>query len=171
MAMTGLLNALKGTDLYDRLQSENRLLEESSGTPTDFVLNLTGVNVALNFKPEMDFRTLIEGYRRVIATIYDPMLENYFKRCLTLFEHLEPVPHLLKPRSKNAIYADLMGVRGRLSANQVPAYMNFIAKVTKDHPRMLPEAIRLAALGYHFEKITSQQIAVHDFKEFLAAVV
>ena len=169
MAMTGLLNALKGTDLYDRLQSENRLLEESSGTPTDFVLNLTGVNVALNFKPEMDFRTLIEGYRRVIATIYDPMLENYFKRCLTLFEHLEPVPHLLKPRSKNAIYADLMGVRGRLSANQVPAYMNFIAKVTKDHPRMLPEAIRLAALGYHFEKITSQQIAVHDFKEFLAS--
>ena len=171
MAMTGLLNALKGTNLYDRLQSENRLLEASSGTPADFVLNLTGVNVALNFKPEMDFRTLIEGYRRVIATIYDPMLENYFKRCLTLFEHLEPVPHLLKPRSKNAIYADLMGVRGRLSANQVPAYMNFIAKVTKDHPRMLPEAIRLAALGYHFEKITSQQIAVHDFKEFLATVV
>ena len=84
--------------------------------------------MALNFKPEMDPKVLIEGYRRVTATLYDPTLENYFKRCLTLFEHLKPVPHLLKPRSKNAIYGELMGVRGRLSANQVPAYMNFIAK-------------------------------------------
>ena len=153
-----LLTALKGTDMYNRLKSENRLLEVSIG----------GNATTLNFKPEMDPRILIEGYRRVTATLYDPTLENYFKRCLTLFEHLEPVPHLLKPRSKNAIYADLMGVRGRLSANQVPAYVNFIAKVTKDHPRMLSKAIRLAALGYHFEKITSQQNAIHGFKEFLA---
>ena len=154
-----LLTALKGTDMYNRLKSENRLLEVSIG----------GNATTLNFRPEMDPRILIEGYRRVTATLYDPTLENYFKRCLTLFEHLKPVPHLLKPRSKNAIYADLMGLRGRLSANQVPAYMNFIAKVSKDHPRMLSEAISLAALGYHFEKITSQQNAIHGFKEFLAA--
>ena len=62
-----------------------------------------------------------------------------------------------------------MAMRGRLSANQVPAYMNFIAKVSKDYPRMLSKAIHLAALGYHFEKITSQQNAIHGFKEFLAA--
>ena len=154
-----LLTALKGTDMYNRLKSENRLLEVSIG----------GNATTLNFRPEMDPRILIEGYRRVTATLYDPTLENYFKRCLTLFEHLKPVPHLLKPRSKNAIYADLMGVRGRLSANQVPAYMNFIANVSKDYPRMLTKAIRLAALGYHFEKITSQQNAIHGFKEFLAA--
>ncbi len=154
-----LLTALKGTDMYNRLKSENRLLEVSIG----------GSATILNFKPEMDPRTLIEGYQRVTATLYDPTLENYFKRCLTLFEHLELVPHLLKPRSKNAIFADLMGVRRQLSANQVPAYMKFIAKVSRDHPRMLPKAIRLAALGYHFEKITSQQNAIHGFKEFLAA--
>ena len=154
-----LLTALKGTDMYNRLKSENRLLEVSIG----------GNATTLNFRPEMAPRILIEGYRRVTATLYDPTLENYFKRCLTLFEHLKPVPHLLKPRSKNAIYADLMGLRRQLSANQIPAYMNFIAKVSKDHPRMLPEAISLAALGYHFEKITSQQNAIHGFKEFLAA--
>ena len=153
-----LLTALKGTDMYNRLKSENRLLEVSIG----------GNATTLNFKPEMDSRILIEGYRRVTATLYDSTLENYFKRCLMLFEHLKPVPHLLKPRSKNAIYADLMGVRGRLSANQVRTYMSFIAKVTRDHPRMLSKAIRLAALGYHFEKITSQQNAIHGFKEFLA---
>ena len=154
-----LLTALKGTDMYNRLKLENRLLDVAIG----------GNATTLNFRPEMDPRTLIEGYRRVTATLYDPTLENYFKRCLTLLDHLKPVPHLLKPRSKHAIYADLMGVRGRLSADQVPAYVNFIAKVTKDHPHMLSKAIRLAALGYHFEKITGQQNTIHGFKEFLVA--
>ena len=154
-----LLTALKGTDMYKRLESENRLLEVPIGTSA----------TAVNFETEMDPTTLIEGYRRVTTTLYDRTLENYFKRCLVLFEHLKPVPHLLKPRSKNVVYADLMGVRGRLSPEQVPAFTRFIAKVSKDHPRMLPKAIRLAAMGYHFEKITSQQTTLHDFREFLVA--
>ena len=159
MAPIYLLTAVRGTDMYSRLESENRLLEVAIG----------GNAMTLNFRPEIDPKILIDGYRRVTATLYDPTLKNYFKRCLTLFEHLKPIPHLLKPRSKNAIYVDLMAMRGRLSANQVPAYMNFIAKVSKDHPRMLSKAIHLAALGYHFEKITRQQNAIHGFKEFLAA--
>lgn len=154
-----LLTALRGTDMYNRLESEGRLLGTAIGTHS----------MTLNFKPEMDPRLLIEGYRRVTATLYDPTLENYFKRCLVLLEHLKPVSHLLKPKSRNAVFADLMGVRGRLSAAQIPAFTHYIARVTKDHPRMLTKAIRLAALGYHFEKITRQQIAIHDFKEFLTA--
>ena len=154
-----MLTALKGTDLYNRLKSEKRLL--------DVPIEIDAT--ALNFKPEMNPKTLIEGYRRVTTTIYDPTLEHYFKRCLVLFEHLTPVPHLQKPRSKNALFAALMGVRRRLSSKQLPAYNKFIAKVSKAHPRMLSEAIRLAAMGYHFEKVTRQQIAIREFKEFLAA--
>ena len=169
MAMAGLLNVLRGTALYDRLKRENRLLEEAPGTGGQVIPNLSGANVVLNFKPEMAPEILIEGYRRVIDTLYDSTLENYFTRCLTLFEHLKPVPHLLKPITKNALFVAMMAVRRRLSAKQLPAYNRYIAKVSKDHPRMLPEAIRLAALGYHFEKITRQQIAIHDFREFLAA--
>ena len=152
-----LLTALKGTDMYERLKSENRLLEAPIGTNA----------MPLNFKTEMDYRTLIEGYKRVIATLYDPTLENYFSRCLALFRHLKPVRHLQKPKSKNETYATFMGVRRRLSARQLPAYSRFIGKVSKDYPRMLPEAIYLAALGHHFEKIGRQQIAIHDFLSFL----
>ena len=169
MAMVGLLTALKDTNLWERLKRENRLLEESVGTSTEGVLNLTSVNVALNFKPEMDVGTLMEGYRRVITTIYDPTLEKYFQRCLTLLEHLRPIPHLLKPVGSNTLYLAIMSVRRQLSSQQVPAFTEFIAKVSRNHPRMLPEAIRLAALGFHFEKITRQQTAIHDFKAFLLA--
>lgn len=169
MASVGLLTAIKGTDLYERLKRENRLLDQSVDARADSVVNLISVNVPLNFVPEMDPVKLAEGYRRVITTLYDSTLENYFKRCLTLFEHLKPMPHLMKPRNKNAMALAIIGMRRLLSANQIPTFTKFIAKVSKDHPRMLPEAISLAALGYHFEKITRQQIALHDFREFLAA--
>ena len=152
-----LLTALKGTDMYERLKREDRLVDVPIGT------NAT----ILNFRTEMDRRTLIEGYMRVTATLYDPTLENYLERCLNLLEHLEPVPHLHKPKSRNAVYADLMGVRGRLSARQIPAYTKYITRVSRDYPRLLPMAIRLAAMGYHLEKITRQQNAIRDFMDFL----
>ena len=152
-----LLTALKGTDMYERMKSENRLLEAPIGTNA----------MPLNFKPEMEYRTLIEGYVRVIASLYDPTLENYFRRCLALFRHLKPVPHLRKPKDRNEIYAAFMGVRRCLSDRQVPAYSKFIGKVSKDYPRMLPEAIYLAAMGHHFERISRQQIAIHEFLGFL----
>ena len=157
MAPVYLLTALKGTDMYERLKSENRLLDTPIGTSA----------MPLNFKTEMSHGTLIEGYMRVIATIYDPTLENYFMRCLTLFKHWEPVPHLRKQKSEAEIVGGIMRVRGRLSARQVPFYSRFIARVSRDHPRMLPDAIYLAAMGHHFERIARQQIAIHGFLSFL----
>lgn len=152
-----LLTALKGTDMYHRLKEENRLLEVSIGTST----------MTLNFIPEMDPDALIDGYLRVITTLYDPTLENYFQRCLTLIEHLKRVPHLSKSKTKTAVYMDIMGLRRVLSEEQVPIYLRFIAEVSKHHPRMLSKAIDLAAQGYHFEKFTRQQVAIHDFKQAL----
>jgi radical SAM superfamily enzyme YgiQ (UPF0313 family) len=160
MAMVGLLTALKGTDLYDRLQREDRILEETTGT---------SVNVVLNYKPEMDPQTLIEGYRRVLTTIYDPTLENYFRRCLNMMEHVKPSPYVSKPVGMNEVRAIGKSLRRQLFSRQGPAYLKFIAKVARDHPRMLTQAFHLAVMGYHFEKVTSQQIAIHDFKEFLEA--
>ena len=152
-----LLTALKGTDMYHRLEEENRLLDVSVGTSS----------MTLNFQPEIDPSVLIDGYQRVTTTLYDPTLESYFERCLTLIENLKPVPHLLKPKTKMAVYADIMGLRRLLSEHQLPAYLRFIAEVSKRHPRMLPKAIDLAAQGYHFEKFTRQQVAIHDFKRAL----
>ncbi len=160
MAMVGLLTALKGTDLYDRLKKEGRLLEESTGT---------SVNVVLNFKPEMDAQTLIEGYRRVLTTIYDPTLEKYFERCLNMLEQVKPSPYVSKPVGMAEVRAIGKSLRRQLFSRQGPAYLKFIAKVARDHPRMLTKAFHLAVMGYHFEKVTSQQIAIHDFKEFLSA--
>ena len=157
IALVGLLTALKDTNLWERLKREGRLLDK----PIE--INAT----SLNFRPQMDPATLIEGYLRVIGTIYDSTLENYFARCLTLLKHLNPVPHINKPVSRHALYAGIMGVRRRLTRDQLPAFSRYIAKASKDHPRMMPLAIRLAAAGHHCEKFTRQQTVIREFKEYL----
>ncbi|MCY3595511.1 MAG: B12-binding domain-containing radical SAM protein [Bacteroidetes bacterium] len=159
IALVGLLTALKGTNLWARLEREDRLLD----TPIE--INAT----SLNFRPEMDPKTLVEGYLRVIGTIYDSTLENYFDRCLTLLENLNPVPHLHKPVSQHALYAGIMGIRQRLTSNQLPAFSRYIANVSKNHPRLLPLAIRLAATGHHCEKFSRQQTMIREFKEYLSS--
>ena len=157
ISLIGLLTALKGTDLWTRLERENRLLDK----PVEID------DTALNFKPQMDPKMLVDGYLRVIGTIYDPTLRNYFDRCLTLMDNLNPVPHLYKPVSKHLLYAGIMGIRRRLSPEQLPVFSRYIARVTRDHPRFLPLAIRLAGMGYHSAKFTHQQTIIRGFKEYL----
>ncbi|MDE2773345.1 MAG: B12-binding domain-containing radical SAM protein [Gemmatimonadota bacterium] len=157
IALVGLLTALKGTNLWARLERENRLLDK----PVE--IDAT----ALNFKPEMDPQTLVEGYLRVVGTIYDSTLENYFDRCLALLDNLNPVPHIYKPVSKHLLYLGIMGIRRRLTPDQLPVFSRYIARVSRDHPRLLPLAVRLAAMGYHCEKLTRQQTVLREFKSYL----
>ncbi len=157
ISLIGLLTALKGTNLWARLERENRLLDK----PVEID------DTALNFKPEMDPGALVKGYLRVIGTIYDATLENYFDRCLTLFGNLNPVPHIYKPVSNHLLLAGIMKLRQRLTPAQLRPFSRYIAKVSKDHPRFLPLAIRLAGMGHHCEKFTRQQTILRGFKEYL----
>ena len=159
-AMVGLLSALKGTDLYKRLQNEGRLLEESSGN---------NVSVSLNFRTEMDHEVLIQGYKRVLSTLYDPGLKNYFGRCLTMLQRVKSRSHVTPKIGKAEWMALAKSLKRQLLSRQGPAYLKFLLAVVKEKPRVFSDAVRLAIMGYHFEKTTSQQIAVDDFKRYLEA--
>ena len=118
MAMVGLLTALRETNLYHRLKRENRLREDVTEMGDRGVINLTGVNSTVNFEPEMEIRTLLEGYRRVITTIFDPALDNYFARCAVLLERLKPIPSRAKGMSKSRLSVAFIAVRRRLTASR-----------------------------------------------------
>ena len=161
MAMVGLLTVVRGTDLHKRLQAEGRLLQ---GTSTGNQLNMV-----LNFKPEMDSGALLEGYRRVLTTIYDPTLENYFSRCATMLQNVRFGPRLSERLDRHLFKALLKSLYRQVLSKQGPAYLRFIARVIRIDPRLLPEAFSLAILGYHFQMVGTQEIALHDFKQFLAS--
>ncbi|MFH0825015.1 MAG: radical SAM protein, partial [Pseudomonadota bacterium] len=78
-AMVGILNALPGTRLYERLRSEGRLIEYSSGNNCDG---------SLNFIPKMGAQTLRDGYQSLLNYLYSPKM--YYDRVLQFLEHYQP---------------------------------------------------------------------------------
>jgi hypothetical protein len=128
-AMVGLLSALKGTDLYKRLQNEGRLLEESSGN---------NVSVSLNFRTEMDHEVLIQGYKRVLSTLYDPGLKNYFDRCLTMLRRVQSRSHVKARIGKAELIALAKSIKRQLLSRQGPAYLRFLATILKENPGYSP---------------------------------
>ena len=162
MAMEGLLTVLKGTDLYHRMAREGRLRGDTTGNNLD---------TQLNFVPEMPEEVLKAGYKRVLNTIYDRRLEQYFARCWTLVQRLDrrraPTPMATPLRLPEMLRFAGASLRQLLSP-QGPAYLRFLSRVLTRHPAMLREAVTLAAKGYHLRKITEQITAVDNFKQYLA---
>jgi radical SAM superfamily enzyme YgiQ (UPF0313 family) len=72
IAMVGILTALQGTDLYERLRREGRLLGESFGNNTHAF--------EANFVTRMPADRLAEGYKRVLRTLYDPTARTRVSR-------------------------------------------------------------------------------------------
>ncbi len=71
VAMVGLLNAPRGTRLYQRMEQEHRLTADFTGDNTDY---------SMNFAPKMAYDKLVSGYKRVVGSIYGP--ESYYQRVM-----------------------------------------------------------------------------------------
>jgi radical SAM superfamily enzyme YgiQ (UPF0313 family) len=155
-AMVGLLTAIRGTDLYDRLAAEGRLLGESSGN---------NVEITLNFRPQLDSQVLIDGYRRVLSTLYDPGLRSYFARCWTLLSSLGPRMSRRRRLGMDDLRILLRSVRRQLFSRQGPAYAGFLLRALLRRPQHLSQAVTLAIMGLHFQKLTLQMLTAHDFRE------
>ncbi len=162
IAMEGLLTALKDTDLYIRLKREGRLRGDTTGTSVD---------THVNFVPEMPEDVLRAGYKRVLNTIYDQGLKNYFERCWNLFQSLDrsknPTPTSAPLNMIEIMQFALATTRQLLSKDGI-AYIEFLCRVLLQKPSMLREALTFGAKGYHLRKVTEQVSAVDNFKSYLA---
>jgi len=156
IAMVGLLTAMRGTNLYTRLEREGRLLVESSGN---------NVEIALNFVPELDREVLIDGYCRVLARLYGPDLRSYFARCRTLVARLGHWPRPTRGPTRAELLAVMRSLRLQLFSRQGPAYAAFLAHTLFTRPMGLVKAIRLAIKGWHLQRFTAQTLAAHAFRK------
>ena len=145
-AMVGLLNAPKGTRLYERLRKENRLLKAVSGDNMDF---------SINFKPKMDWGTLVTGYRDILNTIYSP--KNYYERVKTFLREYRPPQgrkHGMKPYEVWTMIKTLwmLGVREK---GRVYFWKSLITILLK-YRSAIREFMTISAYGIHFRKIAEQ---------------
>lgn len=145
LAMVGLLDALPDTQLWRRLKREGRLLTKSTGNNTD---------CSINFIPKMDIDTLVQGYKKILRTIYSPA--EYYHRALGCLSHLrkdglqqQRLDFLNDVKSLFRVVFTL-GVRDK----ERMQFWRYMRRVITSHRQSFAHAVTLAAMGYHFRKLT-----------------
>ncbi len=148
-AMVGLLSAPTGTKLYKRLEKEGRILHDMTGNNTDF---------SLNFIPRMNRNLLIDGYRKVLAAIYEP--KQYYERVMKFFKEFNL-------NQKGKLHMELCHIRalfrsmlriGIIGKERFYYWKLFFWTLFKK-PRYFPLAITFSIYGYHFRKIFEREIS------------
>jgi radical SAM superfamily enzyme YgiQ (UPF0313 family) len=157
MAMVGMLTALPDTQLWRRLKREGRLLGESGG-------NLT--HSTLNYVPRMDAARLVEGYKTILRTIYSP--SEYYRRALDCLARVvqdrrETPP--IKTGEMLLAFARVtfaLGIRDRARGK----YWRYLLRAAASHRNKFAYAVVLAAMGYHFRRITEAYCAEESLSDF-----
>jgi radical SAM superfamily enzyme YgiQ (UPF0313 family) len=147
-AMVGLLMALPGTQLWRRLEREGRLRGPPNGDQME----------RPNFAPGMDERTLLAGYRRLLAALYTP--EAYYRRCAL---HLEAVPRSRGALGRSVGSGELgalwravwgLGIRG----SRRRLFWRLVAKGLRRGADLLPRAVTFAIVGEDLIRYTEEVV-------------
>ena len=149
-AMVGILNAPRGSQLYQRVAQEGRLLAETTGDNTD---------LSTNIQPKMGLEALRQGYEQIINGIYSP--KPYYDRVRAylrayrgsgknrLHFHLE----YLRLHSGYALAFPktmlVLGVRDRGRFQ----YWKLLFWSLFRRPKLFPMAVTFAIYGFHFRKV------------------
>jgi transglutaminase-like putative cysteine protease len=159
LAMIGTLIALPGTQLYRRLESEGRITGETDGNNTH--------SMEINFIPRMERDILVSGYKRVIASIYDP--RRYFERCATLIRHMPRTRPYGRTLERKDIQAFFRSIALQSLSRYGLRYLKLLGTTMVTNPGQFPLAVNLAIKGYHFFKITNDILRAERVAAFMKA--
>jgi radical SAM superfamily enzyme YgiQ (UPF0313 family) len=146
-AMVGLLNAPKNTKLYNKLETENRLTTDATGCNTDYTMN---------FIPKMKKSDLLDGYSKIIQSIYS--VKPYHKRIRQFIKNYNgkhtgkrkiSFTHLLA--FIKTVYVIGIKSKGRLE------YWKLLIWTLFRKPKAFMDAITFTVYGYHFRVVYGLQ--------------
>jgi radical SAM superfamily enzyme YgiQ (UPF0313 family) len=142
-AMVGLLQALPGTKLYDRLQSENRILSESTGDNVDGTTNI---------RTKMNSQLLKTGYTDLLHSIYSP--KGFFERISNFLKHYAPPKRKTKLQFAEirAFFRAILKL-GIFEIERKYFWKLFFSNVFQSIEK-LATAVTFCIYGYHFRKVS-----------------
>ena len=149
-AMIGLLTALPGTRLFERLKSENRLLEFPGGNNTHAMTT--------NFATRMDPEEIRHGYKKILDSLYDRRMKNYFARCsqlLDTIEYRDLFQRKIRFKEVKIFFKSLFRQPFTVYGYQ---YLRYVLRNLYRNRDLFAEAITLSVCGHHFHKITRQAL-------------
>jgi radical SAM superfamily enzyme YgiQ (UPF0313 family) len=150
IAMAGLLMAIPGTDLHQRLQREGRMLYD------DIRDNVASGDLNFRLKNH-DPDRLREDYTRMMRKLYSP--EEFYRRCLGMLDEMreaKPVAgaHLTIDHLK-ALGKAVMELGVRDPDRQY--FWDYLGQVMARHRERLPKAVAEAIKGYHFREVIEER--------------
>jgi len=146
-AMVGLLDAPRGTRLYQRLLKENRLVKSSTGNNTD---------ASINFIPKMRYETLLSGYQQILETIYAP--RQYYERIRTFLKEYKPYQvrrGVVIRLVYLAAFFRSIWVLGVLDQGRKHYWRLFFSTLLR-RPRLFPLSMILSIYGVHFRRVIEE---------------
>jgi radical SAM superfamily enzyme YgiQ (UPF0313 family) len=153
-AMVGVLMCVPGTQLWRRLEREGRLFQ---GMPWHQY-----AAARTNFQTVLDPEVLLDGYLRILKTIYEP--DAYYERVMTMLALVAKAPKAT-PKVEGSFMDNLpmcvlratwaMGVK----ASHRMAFWRFVLRALWRFPRRFLQAMDNAAAGHHMILFTRDVIA------------
>jgi radical SAM superfamily enzyme YgiQ (UPF0313 family) len=149
-AMVGLLNAPRGSQLYQRVVAEGRLLKEITGDNTDF---------STNVEPKMGLEALSQGYGRIISAIYSP--KPYHARVRAYLRDYHPQKKIKVHFHAGSLRRQpgyawafcksllLLGIKDRARLHYWQLFFWSLFR----RPLLFPMAMTFAIYGFHFRKV------------------
>ncbi len=144
VAMVGLLNAPRGTRLYQRMEQEHRLTSDFTGDNTDY---------SMNFAPKMAHDKLVSGYKKVVGNIYGP--ESYYRRVMRYLD----AERTQQPKTRVKIHpADIASFmksifRLGIAGEERRWFWRLVLHTLRHNPSQLHKAVTYAVYGHHFRKV------------------
>jgi radical SAM superfamily enzyme YgiQ (UPF0313 family) len=140
-AMVGLLQAMPGTKLHQRLKRQGRLLGRTTGDNGDGTTN---------FIPRMNGETLRQGYQSLVAYIYSP--GPYYRRIRTFLREYRQ-PEVSRPLDWRYLMAFVhasvrLGILGRERFH----YWGLLLWTSFRRPSCFALAVTLSVYGHHFRR-------------------
>ena len=144
LVVVNVLKAPPGTELYERLKSENRLVES-------FEFNEDRSNVI----PIMDKKLLHNGYKNILKNIYDP--QNVLKRIVTYYSNLNPekVKNSIRRKISLNEFIIFLGILFRLGliSSHRNQFWRMIYWTMKNKKKYLDLSILFGLLMYQYQKL------------------
>ncbi len=157
-AMVGLLTAMKGSRLYERLKKEGRLRRDSEGNNTH--------NFELNFDPlpGKDEERMIGGYKDLLARLYDSDGKNCFRRIGVLMDRLGPHPVSSRNRNYARGKAFVKSLTKQPFSSYGKNYLRHMEHSLRHHRNNFALAVYQAICADHFIQMTKYALKAEEIK-------
>jgi len=141
IAMVGILQAIPGTRLHERLTRENRLLNTCTGNNTD---------ATINFVPKLNSKLLIDGYNEIIKTVYSG--REYYDRIMVFIKNYNHyVNDCFRPEAASALVKSMFYM-GVLDSGRMYYWRTFFTSLFR-YPHTFTKFITMSIYYAHFKKV------------------